>query len=101
MATHSRFLVLQYSGNVKGGCMRETDECSLCTTWTYSQLSFEELQISCFFLFFWCMHVLFFCLILDLEATTGVGNTRQGSMFVAEKTKLTAHLEKMRKDMKI
>ena len=77
MATHSRFLVLQYSGNVKGGCMRERDECSPSNTWTYSQLSFEESQISCFFLFFWFMHVLSFCLILDLEATTGVGNTRR------------------------
>lgn len=84
--------------------MRERDERSPSTTWTYSQLNFEELQISCFFLslfFFLCIHVLFFCLILDLEDTTGVGNIRQGLMSVAEKSEITVLLEKMRKDMKI
>ena len=51
-------------------------------------------------LFLVCVYFIF-CLILDLEDTTGVENTRQGLMFVAEKAGITVHLEKMRKDMKI
>lgn len=72
--------------------MRQRDECSPSATWPYSQLNFEELQISCFFLslsfFLGGVYTCFiFCLILDLEDTTGVGNIRQGLISVAEKSR--------------